>query len=46
MVVNRWPDVARLYDTQLDELANGQRWDRFVELGLRNAQVYEVLAQA
>jgi tetratricopeptide (TPR) repeat protein len=41
-VVNRWPDVARLYDAQLDELARADRTARFVELGLRNAQVFEV----
>jgi tetratricopeptide (TPR) repeat protein len=41
-VVNRWPDVARLYDAQLDELARAERSERFVELGLRNAQVFEV----
>jgi tetratricopeptide (TPR) repeat protein len=42
IVVNRWPDVARLYDTQLDILAREERWERFVELGLRNAQIFEV----
>ena len=42
IVVNRWSDVARLYDTELDALARVGRWDRFVELGLRNAQVFEV----
>jgi tetratricopeptide (TPR) repeat protein len=41
-VVNRWPDVARLYDVQLDELARAGHSERFVELGLRNAQVFEV----
>lgn len=41
-VVNRWPDVARLYDTQLDELERAERTERFVELGLRNAQIFEV----
>ncbi len=42
MVVNRWPNVARLYDAQLDDLAQREENDRFVELGLRNAQVFEV----
>ncbi len=42
IVVNRWSDVARLYDAELDALARAERWDRFVELGLRNAQVFEV----
>lgn len=40
MVVNRWPEVGRLYDTELDNLAEAP--DRFVELGLRTAQIYEV----
>ncbi len=43
MTVNQWPAVARLYDAQLDKLAeNPDLRDRFVELGLRNAQVFEV----
>jgi tetratricopeptide (TPR) repeat protein len=42
MAVNRWPQVAKLYDTQLDQLASGENTERFVELGLRNAQVFEV----
>jgi tetratricopeptide (TPR) repeat protein len=43
MAVNRWPAVATLYDAQLDKLAeNEDSRDRFVELGLRNAQVFEV----
>ncbi|MBX3229294.1 MAG: tetratricopeptide repeat protein [Labilithrix sp.] len=41
MVVNRWPQVAQLYDVELDKLAEEQP-DRFVELGLRLAQIYEV----
>ncbi|MGH7294521.1 MAG: tetratricopeptide repeat protein, partial [Polyangiaceae bacterium] len=43
MAVNRWPAVAKLYDAQLDKLAGSPDGkDRFVELGLRNAQVFEV----
>jgi tetratricopeptide (TPR) repeat protein len=42
MAVNRWPQVTKLYDTQLDKLAGGEQSDRFVELGLRNAQIFEV----
>ena len=42
MAVNRWPAVSKLYDTQLDKLSEGDNKDRFVELGLRNAQVFEV----
>ncbi len=42
MVVNRWPNVARLYDAQIDDLAQRDEHDRLVELGLRNAQVFEV----
>jgi tetratricopeptide (TPR) repeat protein len=42
MVVNRWPNVAQLYDAQLDDLAQSGDGDRMVELGLRNAQVFEV----
>ncbi len=40
MVVNRWPQVAQLYDAELDKLA--EMPDRFIELGLRLAQIYEV----
>ena len=40
--VNRWVDVARLYDKELDALAENERVERFVELGLRNAQIFEV----
>ncbi|MFO0667853.1 MAG: hypothetical protein U0174_28125 [Polyangiaceae bacterium] len=40
MVVNRWPDVAVLYDQELDKLTEAP--ERFVELALRTAQVYEV----
>jgi tetratricopeptide (TPR) repeat protein len=42
MLVNRWPSVASLYDAQLDDLAQREETGRFVELGLRNAQVFEV----
>jgi tetratricopeptide (TPR) repeat protein len=42
MVVNRWPQVAHLYDQQLDKLSDGEHKDRFVELGLRCAQIFEV----
>ncbi|HEX7601588.1 MAG TPA: tetratricopeptide repeat protein, partial [Polyangiaceae bacterium] len=38
-VVNRWPDVAVLYDAELDKL--GDNPERMVELGLRVAQIYE-----
>ncbi len=38
-LVNRWPEVAKLYDAELDKLAETP--DRFVELGLRVAQIYE-----
>ena len=38
--VERWKDVAALYDVELDRLAENQ--DRLVELGLRVAQIYEV----
>lgn len=40
MVVNRWPQVASLYDAELDKLTENP--DRFVELGLRTAQIFEV----
>lgn len=39
MVVNRWPEVASLYDAELDKLA--EEPERFVELGLRLAQIFE-----
>ena len=39
-VVNCWPQVAALYDAELDKLAENP--ERFVELGLRLAQIYEV----
>jgi tetratricopeptide (TPR) repeat protein len=42
IAVNRWPAVAKLYDEQLDQLEDGENKDRFVELGLRNAQIFEV----
>ncbi len=42
MAVNRWPAVTKLYDTQLDKLAGGEQSERFIELGLRNAQIFEV----
>jgi tetratricopeptide (TPR) repeat protein len=42
MAVNRWPDVARLYDAELDKLARGHSSARFVELGVRTAQIVEV----
>ncbi|MGZ3478275.1 MAG: tetratricopeptide repeat protein, partial [Polyangiales bacterium] len=40
MIVNRWPAVAALYDLELDKLADNP--ERFVELGLRTAQIFEV----
>ncbi|WP_394842415.1 tetratricopeptide repeat protein [Pendulispora brunnea] len=40
MVVNRWPEVGRLYDAELDKLIETP--DRLVELGLRTAQIYEM----
>jgi tetratricopeptide (TPR) repeat protein len=40
MVVNRWPDVATLYDAELDRLVETP--ERLVELALRVAQIYEV----
>ncbi|MGH7434766.1 MAG: tetratricopeptide repeat protein, partial [Polyangiaceae bacterium] len=43
MVVNRWPRVAELYGKELDKLATEEEHrDRFVELGLRCAQILEV----
>ena len=38
--VERWRDVAALYDAELDRLAENP--ERLVELGLRVAQIYEV----
>ncbi|HVR20798.1 MAG TPA: tetratricopeptide repeat protein, partial [Polyangiaceae bacterium] len=38
--INRWPAVAELYDRELDKLSTDP--ERFVALGLRVAQVYEV----
>lgn len=40
MIVNRWPQVAALYDAELDKLTDNP--DRLVELGLRTAQIFEV----
>ena len=40
MVVNGGPQVATLYDAELDKLTENP--ERFVELGLRLAQIYEV----
>ncbi len=40
MVVNRWPEVGRLYDVELEKLTETP--DKLVELGLRTAQIYEV----
>ena len=40
MIVNRWPQVAALYDAELDKLTENP--DRLVELGLRTAQIFEV----
>jgi tetratricopeptide (TPR) repeat protein len=42
VAVNRWPQVARLYDAELDKLADGDQGARVVELGLRSAQIFEV----
>jgi tetratricopeptide (TPR) repeat protein len=39
MIVNRWPEVAHLYDAELDRLSENPA--RFVELGLRTAQIFE-----
>ncbi len=39
MVVDRWRDVAALYDVELAKLAGDP--DRFVELGSRLAQIFE-----
>lgn len=40
MTIDRWTEVARLYDAEFDKLT--EEPERFVELGLRVAQVYEV----
>ena len=40
MAVNRWPQVTALYDAELDKLTENP--ERFVELGLRVAQIFEV----
>ncbi len=40
MMIERWPAVASLYDAELDKLEGDP--ERFVDLGLRVAQVYEV----
>ncbi len=39
-VVNRWPQVAALYDAELDKLQENP--SRLVELGIRTAQIFEV----
>lgn len=39
-VVNRWPQVAALYDAELDKLTETP--DRFIELGLRTGQIFEI----
>ena len=39
-LIERWPDVAALYDAELDKLVDEP--ERFIELGLRVAQIYEV----
>ncbi|HEX9297066.1 MAG TPA: tetratricopeptide repeat protein [Polyangiaceae bacterium] len=39
-VTDRWPQVAKLYDAELDKLSDQP--DRLVDLGLRTAQIYEV----
>jgi tetratricopeptide (TPR) repeat protein len=40
MLVTRWPDVAALYDQELGKLVEADP-ARFVELGLRLAQIFE-----
>ena len=42
MAVNRWQEVAALYDSELDKLGESERGERFVELGVRSAQIFEV----
>ncbi len=39
-VVNRWKEVAALYDRELDKLSDNP--GRLVELGIRTAQIFEV----
>jgi tetratricopeptide (TPR) repeat protein len=39
MAVERWPAVAALYDAELDKLVEDR--ERYVELGLRLAQIFE-----
>ncbi|MBI2393790.1 MAG: tetratricopeptide repeat protein, partial [Deltaproteobacteria bacterium] len=42
---NRWPEVGRLYDAELDKLApggSGENPEQFVSLGLRVAQIHEI----
>src|SRR6185369_1759456 len=39
-MTDRWPQVAKLYDGELDQLASEPH--RLVDLGLRTAQIYEV----
>ncbi|HSN99926.1 MAG TPA: tetratricopeptide repeat protein, partial [Candidatus Nanopelagicales bacterium] len=39
MIVNRWQDVAALYDAELNKLGDDPA--RFVDLGLRLAQIFE-----
>jgi tetratricopeptide (TPR) repeat protein len=40
MVVSRWPQVGALYDAELGKLRE-ENPDRYVELGLRTAQIFE-----
>ncbi|HYO94429.1 MAG TPA: tetratricopeptide repeat protein, partial [Polyangiaceae bacterium] len=42
MLTGRWPAVAELYDAELDRLEEESDPARFVDLGLRVAQLYEV----
>ncbi|MGC4089575.1 MAG: tetratricopeptide repeat protein [Polyangiaceae bacterium] len=42
MMIERWPQVAELYDVELEKLSGEDDPARFIELGLRAAQVYEV----
>ncbi len=39
-LLEKWPDVAALYDAELDKL--GDEPAQFIELGLRVARIYEV----
>ncbi|MDP9033167.1 MAG: tetratricopeptide repeat protein [Myxococcota bacterium] len=41
MAVNRWPQLAELYDAELAAGRTGEK-ERVVELGLRSAQIFEV----